>query len=99
MKHSQARIFLVYADPVIVSKILEFASESVVGGQGFVWILSEEDTYMYGETAKNSNAKKHYSRFFGGLIQNGGLGFIENDILIRNNFPSKNIEIGLKQIA
>ena len=54
---------------------------------------------MYGETAKNSNAKKHYSRFFGGLIQNGGLGFIENDILIRNNFPSKKIKIGLKQIA
>ena len=95
-KHSKARIILIMVDSVTAMNILHAADESVMGGAGYSWLLSQEAIYQYGRTAKNSNADKTYSRLFGGVMQTGGIGFIQSSIYLKADSPMLDIDTSLK---
>ena len=83
-------------DSVTATNLLNAADESVMGGAGYSWLLSEQAIYKYGETAKNSNADQTYSRLFGGVMQTGSIGFIESSKYFKENYPILDIETSLK---
>ena len=94
---SGARVVVVITNPTLASILLQAADESVMGGAGYAWILSNSAMSYIGDISRNSNADVAAASF--GVRKTGSIGIMAEDQMSIMQDPLWNLEAVLYAIS